>query len=413
MIDNFSNNKLFYSKINKRNGKTLLKRNFHQFDTSKSNNENSIPQYNSELINPSSISILKPIPKLRKINITKILSPKDDKKYSNETLFSNRLSKGMIFMNKMKLKNLGTNSDLELQNNINIKDLLHLKGKNNSFLFPKKTQNQKIDFININRKLNRNFSNPILSPLNNNKLFKKESTINFPGLYLSNLKSYKKSSKSFDETIMNKKKEQEQEKKNINENLVHLLCKIKERIHPKRKLVFEKHKLPNINKIKKNKSCIHQVKLYNGDIELFKTHLDGIPKTKNVFKSRYKSEKRFYINEGYIGLEVLGDGNNVSFKTDLIENQGQIYYQFSKGGKMDIIEEKFHKIYKDKKEFKKFLEKYNENEALKAAQDKDFQNMKKNYDTDYIITDNIYKDLFHMIFKNKHNLLEMKKPSHP
>ena len=413
MIDNFSNNKLFYSKINKRKGKSLLRKNFKQFDNSKSNNESVTLQYNSELINPSSISILKPVQTIRKINITKIISPKDDKKYSNEALFSNRLSKGMIFMNKIKLKNLGTNTDLELQNNYSLKNLIKLKGRNNSFLFPKKTQNQKIDFININPKLNRNLSNPILTPLNKDKYFKKESTINFPGLYLSNLKLHKKSSKSFDDSFMNKKKEKEKEKKNINENLFHLLYKIKDRIHPKRKLVFEKNKLPNINKIKKNKSCIHQEKLYNGDIELFKTHLDGIPKTKNVFKSRYKSEKRFYINEGYIGLEVLGDGDNISFKTDLIENQGQIYYQFSKSGKMDIIEEKFHKVYKDKKEFKKFLEKYNENEASKAAQEKDFQNIKKNYDPDYVITDNIYKDLFHMIFKNKYKLLEMKKPSHP
>ena len=382
MIDSISNNKLFYSKINKRNGKSLLKRNFQEFDISKSNNENLSSQYNSELINPSSISIIKQMPKINKNDISKIITSKNYKKYSNEALFSNRLTKGMIFMNKMKEKDLGTKSAFELQNNHFIKSLSYLKGRNNSFLFPKKTQNKKINF---NHKLNRNFSNPILSPLNKNKYFKKESTINFPGLNNINVLSLKKRSKSFDSTFMNKKKEKEEEKNKINENLVHLLFKIKEKI----------------NKIKKKKSCIHQKKNYNGDIELYKTHLDGLPKSKNVFKSKYKSEKRFCINGGYIDLEVLAEGNKVSFKTDLIENQGLIYYQFSKGGKMDIIEEKFHKIYKDKKEFKELLEKYSENEALKSVQDKDFQNMKKNYENDFIMTDNIYKDLYQIISKKK------------
>ena len=170
--------------------------------------------------------------------------------------------------------------------------------------------------------------------------------------------------------------------------------------------------MPNINNIKSksNKSCIHKEENIKGEIEFIKTHLDGITKQKNNIKSKYKSEKRFEINEGYIDLEVLGDGSNVSFKTNLIEKHGVFYYEFSKSGLMDTIEEKMHKVQKDNNEFKKLLKKYNENEVVKHIQVKDFRNIKKNYGTNSIdIKNNIYKDLYHMIFKDKNNYLEMQK----
>ena len=74
------------------------------------------------------------------------------------------------------------------------------------------------------------------------------------------------------------------------------------------------------------------------------------------------------------------------------------------------LEEKIHKIHKDKKEFRKLLKKYNENEVFKAIKAKDFEIVKKNYGTDSVVmNNNVYKDLYHMIFKDKNKYLEMQK----
>ena len=43
-------------------------------------------------------------------------------------------------------------------------------------------------------------------------------------------------------------------------------------------------------------------------------------------------------------------------------------------------------------------------------QAKDFENVKKNYGTDSVVmNNNIYKDLYHMIFKDKNKYFEMQK----
>lgn len=399
----------FYKKRNQQIKPVLIRNNqyhFQQSDSSKS--INSSFDNKSEFLKPKTISLLSKMTKIDKIKIKKIISPKDQFKYSNEKLFSNRITKGMLFYNKMKLKDLKSKT-LKLEQKIDINK------KKDSVLIPRKFDNKEINYFSIDQKPNINLIRPIFSPINNKNLIKKHSTIDLSRLNNVNKKNIftpKSCSKSFDETFMKKKEQKEKQKKSINENLLNLLNKIKWRVLPKRKLIFQKYKLPNINNIKSknNKSCIHKEENIKGEIEFIKTHLDGITKQKNNIKSKYKSEKRFEINEGYIDLEVLGDGSNVSFKTNLIEKHGVFYYEFSKSGLMDTIEEKMHKVQKDNNEFKKLLKKYNENEVVKAIQVKDFRNIKKNYGTNSIdIKNNIYKDLYHMIFKDKNNYLEMQK----
>ena len=211
--------------------------------------------------------------------------------------------------------------------------------------------------------------------------------------------------------IQKKKREKEKEKNIINDNLANLLHKIKQRILPKRKLIFEKYKLPDINsiKFKRIKPCIHIEENFQGKIEFIKTHLDGLTKSK---KGKNKPQKRYGINKGYIDLKFLGDGNNVSFKTDLMEKNGEIYYEFNKNGRLETIEGKIHKVYKDNKEFIKLLQKYKENEVFKAIKAKDFEIIKKNYGSDSVLlnNNNIYRDLYHMMFRNKNRYLEMQKP---
>ena len=417
MNDNASEKEMtFYKKVNK-SPKTILRRNkqpnLQHSDSSKTINVSF--QNKSEFIKPSTISILSKITKLNNIRISKINSPKAEDKYSNEKVFSNRITKGLLFYNRMKAKNMKS-----LKNNAIFKfkkrnfnfDLGSINKRNSSFLVKRKLPKRKINFLSVDQKINPNFINPIFSPINRNKIFKKHSTIYFPRINSANTLSPKSCSKSFDDTYTLKKREKEKEKNIINDNLVNLLHKIKQRILPKRKLIFEKYKLPDINSIKfKNiKSCIHKEENYKGNIEFIKTHLDGLMKATNKIKNKYKSEKRFEINEGYIDLEVLGEGDNLSFKTDLMEKNGVLYYEFNKNGRMETIEEKIHKIHKDKKEFRKLLKKYNENEVFKAIQAKDFENVKKNYGTDSVVmNNNIYKDLYHMIFKDKNKYFEMQK----
>ena len=412
MTDNSSEKHFVLYKIRNQRAKPLLRSkqyNMQQSDSSKSFNDNTSFDNKSEYIKPSSLSLLNRITKIDKIKISKISSPKVENKYSNEKLFSNRISKGLLFYNKMKMKNsknLQNNTLVKLQKRKINFDMSHHR-KNNSFLLPKKLPYKRMNFFSVDQKPKYNLINPILTPIIRKNLFIKNSSIYFPHLNsssTSNIFLPKSCSKSFDETFMNKKEHKEKEKIAINENLINLLYKIKKRILPKRKLIFEKYKLPNINNIKlKNiKSCIHHEENYKGEIEFIKTHLDGITKPKYIIPNRYKSQKRFEINEGYIDLEVLGDGDDVSFKTNLMEKNGLLFYEFNKKGDMDTIEGKIHKIQKDKKELKKLLQKYNQNEIFKTIQAKDFEKIKKYYGTDsIIINNNIYRDLYHLLFKNK------------
>ena len=418
MNDKVSEKEIAFYKITNKSPRIILKRNkqpnLQQSDSPKSIN-NSF-QNKSEFIKPSTIPLLSKMTKFDKIKINKISSPKIENRYSNEKLFSNRISKGLLFYNKMQAKNFKNSKNDEIlkleKKKIKI-DLGQLNKKNNSFLIKRKLPYRKINFFSDDQRINPNFINPIFSPINRNKkMFKKQSTINFPRIDSVSILSPKSRSKSFDETFMMKKKEKEKGKNTIKENLVNLLYKIKQKILPKRKLVFEKYKLPDINniKLKNNKSCIHREENFKGKIEFIKTHLDGLTKPNKSIKNKYKSEKRFEINEGYIDLEVLGDGNNVGFKTDLMERNGIYYYQFNRNGRLETIEGKIHKVYKDKKEFKKLLQKFNKSEAFKAIQAKDFENIKKNYGSDSVsMNNNIYRDLYHMIFKNKNKYSEMQK----
>ena len=99
-------------------------------------------------------------------------------------------------------------------------------------------------------------------------------------------------------------------------------------------------------------------------------------------------------------LNVLNSGNNISFKTNLIEKDGLYFYEFNKYGRMETVEEKVHKVKKDKKEFKKLLERYHKNEVFKNIENQDFEvNIKRNYGAEPVINKNIYRDLFHMLFK--------------
>ena len=67
---------------------------------------------------------------------------------------------------------------------------------------------------------------------------------------------------------------------------------------------------------------------------------------------------------------------------------------------METVEEKVHKVKKDKKEFRKLLERYNKNESFKIMENQEFEaNIKSNYGAKPVINKNIYRDLFHMLFK--------------
>ena len=167
-------------------------------------------------------------------------------------------------------KNLQNNTLVKLQKRKINFDMSHHR-KNNSFLLPKKLPYKRMNFFSVDQKPKYNLINPILTPIIRKNLFIKNSSIYFPHLNsssTSNIFLPKSCSKSFDETFMNKKEHKEKEKIAINENLINLLYKIKKRILPKRKLIFEKYKLPNINNIKlKNiKSCIHHEENYKGEI---------------------------------------------------------------------------------------------------------------------------------------------------
>ena len=384
MLAKTQRNRIFFKNFANHKMKSILIRNKfdfgHQSNTSRINNEHTLLQNKSEIVNPIRLTSLKGLKKIDK----NIHTPKINNRYSNDALFSKRIKNEINILNKTP-KNILQKS----HKNYNIKDITLLQFKNNSFLSPRNNTYLKIKKFN--------FSHQFFSPINKDVFsLKKNLKINFPKLNNKNSKTLEK----------------EKSKENIKDNLINLLKKIKQRILPRRKLKFEKEKLPDINKLKKNESCIHKLENLKGNIDFIKTHLDGIYTSTKENHNKYKLNKQFKINEGYIDLEVLSEGENISYKTDLVENKGLIYYIFSKNGNMDTIEGKKHKINKDKIEFKKLLEKFNKNVAFQTLKAKDFENVKKNCETDKVNMDKVYEDLYHIIFHNKYNFLDKKQLSY-
>ena len=381
MIAKTQRNSLDLKQIRNQKMKLILNKNksdiSHQSNTSRINNEHSKHQNNSELVNPIRLTNLKELKKLD----TNIQTTRINNRYSNDALFSKMIKNKINSLNETQ-KNILHKS----HKNYNIKDLSLLKFKSNSFLSPRKNSKLKIKKFN--------FSHKIFTPMNKDILFKRKIKINLPKLNSNNSNS---------KTI-----EKDKSKKNIKNNLINLLIKIKQRILPRRKLKFEKENLPDIHKLKKNESCIHKLENIKGDYDFIKTHLDGIYTSKSEIKNKNKLDRKYKINEGYIDLEVLGEGENISFKTDLVENKGLMYYIFSKNGKMETIEGKIHKVHKDKTQFKKFLEKFNKIVTFQTLRAKDFENVKKNSETNIVNMDNVYENLYHIISRNKYNFLDKK-----
>ena len=397
-----SGNKIELDKLAIKNFRAILKRNKENIlqlsDSSKSIN-NISSQNKSEFIKPNTLSLKNRRTRNKNIKIDKITPTKIDNRYSNVNLFTNRISKGMQFFNRMKLKKT-KNKTLDLQRDILNLHLNVLTSKRNLLLKEKKLKERDIKFKSIFKELNPKYINPVFLPLKENKIFKNNLSIHFPKIKHKKIIFPESGSKSCDDAYISSKRENEKikEKNIIKENLTNLLYKIKQRILPKRKLIFEKNKLPEIDNInlKRNKSCIHLEKNFLGQ--------------DNSKKNKDKSNKKYEINEGYVNLEYLGEGEKISFKTDLVVENGLIYYAFSKKGGMDTIEEKIHVVKKDKKELKNLFKKYNQIQLLKTLQAKDFQNIKKEYKADSFLTNkNIYKDLYHLLFKNKTRDIEMKK----
>ena len=342
MLAKTQRNRIFFKNFANQKMKSILIRNkfdfSHQSNTSRINNKHSQRQNKSEIVNPIRLTSLKGLKKLDK----NIHTPKINNRYSNDALFSKRIKNEINILNKTQ-KNILQKS----HKNYNIKDITLLQFKNNSFLSPRNNTYLKIKKFN--------FSHQFFSPINKDVFsLKKNLKINFPKLNNKNSKTLEK----------------EKSKENIKDNLINLLKKIKQRILPRRKLKFEKEKLPDINKLKKNESCIHKLENLKGNIDFIKTHLDGIYTSTKENHNKYKLNKQFKINEGYIDLEVLSEGENISYKTDLVENKGLLYY---------IL---------------------------------DFENVKKNCETDKVNMDKVYEDLYHIIFHNKYNFLDKKQLSY-
>lgn len=346
----------------------------------------------------------------------KVISP-DPNKYSNAVLFKNRISKHIKLSSRNKS---GQDKDkMILGNNLNSSGNDMLNNKNelinkykynlkNQFLTPPRKRLYIYNFDSY-KKLNKNQSyyinNNLLSAHPNTKkekdpnifLTRVNSAFILPKINTINID--KNSSFS---SINTKKKD----KNLINQNLKKFLLKIKKKFLPKKRILLSSYKLPSIIKNNKNlvnmpNSCIHKLE-YGNSIIFVKTHLDGLDEEKKRKEKKTKSMKKYEINEGYVDLNVLNSGNNISFKTNLILKDGLYFYEFNKYGRMETVEEKVHKIKKDKKEFKKLLERYSKNEVFKSLENQDFEfKIKRNYGADPIINKNIYRDLYHMLFKNK------------
>ena len=379
---------------------------------------------------------------LRKIKIIKkIKLPTIQDKYSNEILFKDRITKHYKFFTRNKSNFINDKSDINKRKNStneiikynndditnNKKNIYNMKKFNifNHFFSKKRNKNY---FYSDNR-LNRNNSSKIFnkninissstSRKNENNFSKVLPRVN-SAFFVTGLNVL--SNENISSLLLNsnnniddndKIKEKIISKITINENLQKLLYRLNKKFKPQKKTILSssnKHKLPYISfnikdKINKSESCIHK-KEYGDFIVFEKTHLDGLKPGNEVGKIKkdknYKNFRKYEINEGYVDLGVLNSGNNISFKTNLIEKNGLYYYEFNKYGRMETIEGKVHKIIKDKKEFKKLLEKYNQNENNKNMQNHDFEiNVKRNYGVGPIINNNIYNDLFHLLFKKK------------
>ena len=424
------------NKSNKSNviKKTLINQNLDVI------NEKEILNNNKE--NKSNNNILD---KIQKIKIKKIKLPKLKEKYSNEILFKDRMFQNnrILHRNRSSLiyKKDNTNED-------NIKNMKKTQNKNclsrnknnfirdrinifnikkysivNRFLTPNKRPfiikdldsdsrdnrfNKQINY-NINS-YNNNIStsyrsnskndnqNPILSRVNSAFFI---TGLNSYHSYNNEFRSF--SSKNISD-LNSKIKEKIKSKLIINENLRNLLYKLDKKFRPKKKKILSpQHKLPSIlnnkEKINKSVSCIHK-KEYGDFLVFEKTHLDGIKC--DINSSLTSIRNKYVINGGYIDLNVLNYGDNISFQTNLIEKNGICYYEFKKNARMETIEGKIHKVKKDKKEFKKMLERYHQQEISKNLENHDFEvNVKRGYGAPPLINKNIYKDFYHILFKHK------------
>ena len=366
---------------------------------------NNIPSFNPLIQNNfEKIPIIKN--NFRKIKKIKF---QNSEKYSNENLFKNRKSKHMKFASRNNSE--FNKNNMKIGNNLNCLENDILNNKKN-ILTSKKYNEINHHFLTpIKRRVNSNsFESSKNCSINNLKInhyfaLPKKIDKN-PGFFsprlnsafflpkLNPLNSGKNSSYLLD---------LEKEKILINQNLKKLLFRLKKKMMPEKKVVLSSPKLPTLKKINKNEnknSCIHRLE-YGDSIVLVKTHLDGFDeekKRKNNKKT--KTNRKYEINEGYVDLNVLNSGNNISFKTNLIAKDGLYYYEFNKYGRMETVEEKVHKVKKDKKEFRKLLERYNKNESFKMMENQEFEaNIKRNYGAKPVINKNIYRDLFHMLFK--------------
>ena len=172
--------------------------------------------------------------------------------------------------------------------------------------------------------------------------------------------------------LLDIEKEKEKEKLIINQNLKKLFYKIKKKIMPKKRVVLSSYKLPTILNRNNSKnlninpnSCIHRLE-YGDSIVFVKTHLDGLEEEqKRKQKKKDKNIGKYEINEGYVDLNVLNSGNNISFKTNLIEKDGLYFYEFNKYGRMETVEEKVHKVKKIKKNLKNYWKDITKTKYLK------------------------------------------------
>ena len=435
-IKNFNFIHNLNNKSNKSNviKKTLINRNLDAI------NEKEILNNNKE--NKSNNNILD---KIQKIKIKKIKLPKLKEKYTNEILFKDRIVKNnrILHRNRSSLiyKKDNTNED-------NIKNMKKAQNKNclsrnknnfirdrinifnikkysivNRFLTPNKRPfiikdldsdsrdnrfNKQINY-NINS-YNNNISTSYRSNSKNDNQNPILSRVN-SDLFITGLNSYHSYNNEFSSfssknisDLNSKIKEKIKSKLIINENLRNLLYKLDKKFRPKKKKILSpQHKLPailnNKEEINKSVSCIHK-KEYGDFLVFEKTHLDGIKR--DINSSLTAIRNKYVINGGYVDLNVLNYGDNISFQTNLIEKNGICYYEFKKNARMETIEGKIHKVKKDKKEFKKMLERYHQQEISKNLENHDFKvNVKRDYGAPPLINKNIYKDLYHILFKHK------------
>ena len=383
--------------------------------------------------------------KFQKIKIKKIKLPKLKEKYTNEILFKDRISKynRILYRNRSSLinKKNKTNEDkiknmekilnancLSRNNNNYLRDRINIFNMKkysivNRFLTPNKRPfiikdldsdsrdnrfNKQINY-NLNS-YNNNISTSYRSNSKNDNQNPILSRVN-SALFITGLNSYHSynnefrsfSSKNISD-LNNKIKEKIKSKLIINENLRNLLYKLDKKFRPKKKKILSpQHKLPSIlnskEKINKSVSCIHK-KEYGDFIVFEKTHLDGLKY--DINSSLTTIRNKYVINGGYVDLNVLNDGDNISFQTNLIEKNGICYYEFKKNARMETIEGKIHKVKKDKKEFKKMLERYHQQEISKNLENHDFEvNVKRDYGAPPLINKNIYKDFYQILFKHK------------